>query len=70
MRQVLHVSSTMTGVTRRAIQGSKESLKALTKRHGVIQKTVVEWRKRSSTADLLTRPEEATSTTLGSRRRP
>ncbi len=64
MGQVLHGSATTTEVVRRAIQHSKESLRALARRHGVNQKTVAKWRKRSSTADLRTGPKEARSTTL------
>jgi transposase-like protein len=64
MAQVLHGSATTTEVVRRAIQHSKESLRALATRHGVNQKTVAKWRKRSSTADLRTGPKEARSTTL------
>ena len=64
MGQVLHGSATTTEVVRRAIQHSKESLRALAARHGVNQKTVAKWRKRSSTADLRTGPKDARSTTL------
>ena len=64
MGQILHGSATTTEVVRRAIQHSKESLRALARRHGVNQKTIAEWRKRSSTADLQTGPKEPRSTTL------
>ncbi|MGI4948800.1 MAG: IS481 family transposase, partial [Janthinobacterium lividum] len=64
MGQVLHGSATTTEVVRRAIQHSQESLRALARRHGVNQKTVAKWRKRSSTADLRTGPKEPRSTTL------
>ena len=64
MGQVLHGSATTTEVVRRAIQHSEESLRALAKRHGVNQKTIAKWRKRSSTADLRTGPKEVRSTTL------
>jgi transposase InsO family protein len=64
MGQVLHGSATTTEVVRRAIQHNKESLRALAARHGVNQKTVAKWRKRSSTADLRTGPKDARSTTL------
>jgi len=40
------------------------SLRALAKRHGVNQKTVAKWRKRSSTVDLRTGPKKVRSTTL------
>jgi len=49
---------------RLAIQHSQESLRALAKRHGVNQKTIVKWKKRSSTADLRTGPKEPRSSTL------
>ena len=64
MGQVLHGSATTTEVVRRAIQHSEESLRTLARRHGVNQKTVAKWRKRSSTADLRTGPKEPRSTTL------
>jgi len=49
---------------RLAIQHSQESLRALARRHGVNQKTIAKWKKRSSTADLRTGPKEPRSTTL------
>lgn len=64
MGQILHGSATTTELVRRAIQHSKESLTALARRHGVNQKTIAKWRKRSSTADLQTGPKEPRSTTL------
>jgi len=39
-------------------------LRALARRHGVNQKTIAKWKKRSSTADLRTGPKEPRSTTL------
>src|SRR4028119_621035 len=64
MGQVLHGSATTTEVVRRAIQRSEESLRVLARRHGVNQKTIIKWRKRTSTADLRTGPKEPRSTTL------
>ncbi len=64
MGQVLHGSATTTEAARRAIQHSQESLSALAKRHGINQKTVAKWKKRSSVADLATGPKEAHSTVL------
>jgi transposase InsO family protein len=64
MGQVLHGSATTTEAVRRAIQRSEESLRTLAKRHGVNQKTVAKWRKRSSTADLPTGPKDPRSTSL------
>ncbi|TAT92004.1 IS481 family transposase, partial [Rhizobium ruizarguesonis] len=64
MGQVLHGSATTTEAVRRAIQHSQESLRALSKRYGINQKTVAKWRKRSSVADLPTGPKEPRSTVL------
>ncbi|NTJ42515.1 IS481 family transposase, partial [Agrobacterium larrymoorei] len=44
MGQILHGSATMTEAIRRAIQNSQESLRALSKRYGINQKTVAKWR--------------------------
>jgi transposase-like protein len=46
MGQILHGSATTTEVVRRAIQDGEESLRALSVRYGVNQKTVAKWRKR------------------------
>ncbi|ARQ13448.1 IS481 family insertion sequence transposase domain-containing protein (plasmid) [Rhizobium etli] len=43
------------------MQHSQESLRTLSKRYGVNQKTVAKWRKRSSVADLPTGPKEPRS---------
>jgi RNA-directed DNA polymerase len=48
MGQVLHGSATTTEAIRRAIQNSEESLRALSKRYGINQKTVAKWKKRTS----------------------
>ncbi|OWO89884.1 IS481 family transposase, partial [Rhizobium esperanzae] len=64
MGQVLHGSATTTEAVRRAIQHSQESLRTLSKRYGINQKTVAKWRKRSSVADLPTGPKEPRSTVL------
>ncbi len=40
MDQVLRGSATTTEIVRRAMQHSKESLRALARRHGVNQKTI------------------------------
>ena len=64
MGQILHGSATTTEATRRAIQNSEESLRALSARYGseegqktiqwivfpTNQKTVAKWRKRTSVA--------------------
>lgn len=44
MGQVLHDSTTTTEAVRRAIQNSQESLRALAKRYGINQKTVISGR--------------------------
>ena len=64
MGQVLHGSATTTEAVRRAIHNSQESLRALSKRYGINQKTVAKWRKRTSVADLPTGPKEPHSTVL------
>lgn len=63
MGQVLHSSATTTEAVRRAIQNSEESLRALSARYGINQKTVAKWRKRTSVADLPTGPKDAKSPT-------
>src|SRR5215216_2977987 len=64
MGQVLHGSARTTAAVRRAIQHSQESLRALAQRHGVNQKTVAKWKKRTAVNDLRTGPKEARSTVL------
>src|SRR4051812_6248762 len=64
MGQVLHGGATTTEAIRRAIQNSQESLRALSKRYGINQKTVAKWKKRTSVADLPTGPKNPSSTVL------
>ena len=64
MGQILHGSARTTEVVRRAIQHSQESLRVLAKRHGINQKTVAKWKKRTSQADLPTGPTAPRSTVL------
>lgn len=64
MGQVLHGSATTTEAVRRAIQNSQESLRVLSRRYGINQKTVAEWKKRTFLADLPTGPKEPHSTVL------
>jgi transposase InsO family protein len=64
MGQILHSSATTTEAIRRAIQDSQESLRALSQRYGINQKTVAKWRKRTSVTDLPTGPRAAKSTVL------
>jgi transposase InsO family protein len=64
MGQVLHGCATTTEAVRRAIQHSQESLRALSSRYGINQKTVAKWRKRTSVADARTGPKAPKSTVL------
>src|ERR687894_363062 len=64
MGQVLHGSARTTEAIRRAIQNSEESLRQLSRRYGVNQKTVAKWKKRTSVADRPTGPKEPKSTVL------
>jgi transposase-like protein len=64
MGQVLHGGATTTEAIRRAIQNSQASLRALSKRYGINQKTVAKWKKRTSVADLPTGPKNPKSTVL------
>ena len=64
MGQVQHGSATTTAAVRRAIQNSQESLRGLARRHGINPKTVAKWRRRASTSDLRTGPQELRSTVL------
>lgn len=64
MGQVLHRSATTTEAVRRAIQHSQESLRSLSRRHGINLKTVAKWRRRDSTADRRTGPTVPRSTVL------
>lgn len=62
--QVLHGSATTTEAIRRAIQHSQKSLRVLSKRYGINQKTVAKWKKRTSVADVPTGPKDRKSTVL------
>jgi len=64
MGQVLHSCATTTEAVRRAIQNSQESLRALSGRYGINQKTVAKWKQRASTADRPTGPRQPKSTVL------
>ena len=64
MGQVLHGCATTTEAVRRAIQNSQESLRALSRRYGINQKTVAKWKLRASTADRPTGPRQPKSTVL------
>ena len=64
MGQVLHGSATTTEAVRRAIQHSQESLRALSRRYNVNQKTIAKWKGQSSVCDRPTGPKEPRSTVL------
>ena len=64
MGQVLHGSARTIEAIRRAIQHSQESLRQLSRRYGINQKTVAKWKKRISVADRPTGPKEPKSTVL------
>ncbi len=64
MGQVLHGSATTTEAVRRAIQHSQESLRTLSRRYGINQKTVAKWKHRTAVTDLPTGPREPRSTSL------
>ena len=64
MGQILHGSATTTEAVRRAIQNSQESLRALSQRYGINQKTAAKWKKRASVQDLPTGPNEPKSSVL------
>src|SRR5665213_2728560 len=64
MGKILHGSATTTEAIRRTIQNSQESLRVLSKRYGINQKTVAKWKKRTSVADQPTGPKDPSSTVL------
>ena len=64
MGQILHGCATTTEAIRRAIQGSQESLRSLSRRHGINQKTVAKWKRRTSAADHPSGPKQPKSTVL------
>ena len=64
MGQILHGGATTTEAVRRAIQNSQASLRALSKRYGINQKTVAKWKKRSFVTDLPTGPKQPKSAVL------
>jgi len=64
MGQVLHGSARTTAATRRAIQRSQASVRALARRHGVSPTTVQKWRRRDSATDAPMGPKVIHSTVL------
>jgi RNA-directed DNA polymerase len=57
-------SATTTKAVRRAIQNSQESLRVLSRRYGINQKTVAKWKKRTTVKDLPTGLKEPKSSVL------
>jgi transposase InsO family protein len=64
MGQVHHGGATTTAAVRRAIQHSQESLRQLSRRHGINPKTVAKWKKRTCVQDQRTGPKQPRSTVL------
>lgn len=64
MNQILHGSPTTTEAICRAIQHSQASLRALSKRYGINQKTVAKWKKRTLVPDQRTGLKDPRSTVL------
>jgi transposase-like protein len=64
MGQILHGSATTTHAIRAAIQRSKAPLKDLAAQHGLNQKTVSKWRKRTFVHDAPMGPKIVRSTVL------
>ena len=64
MGQVLHGSARTTEAVRRALQRSKESVRALACRYGISPTTVQKWRKRETVTDQPMGPTMPHSTVL------
>jgi transposase-like protein len=64
MGQILHGCATTTEAVRRSIQNSKESLKKLSERYSVNEKTIAKWRKRDYVHDTPMGPKNPHSTVL------
>ena len=64
MGQILHGSARTTEATRRAIQNSQESLRALAAKYGINPKTVAKWKNRESVIDAKMGPKKPASTIL------
>lgn len=64
MGQIRQGSATTTEAVRRAIQNSQASLRELAGRYGINQKTVTEWRRRTSACDAAMGPKAPHSTVL------
>jgi transposase-like protein len=64
MGQVLHGCAKTTEAVRRAIQDSKESVKALSERYSVNHKTIRKWKRRNYVHDSPMGPKDPRSTVL------
>ena len=64
MASVLHGSARSTPRLRAELQASKESSRALAARYGLNQKTVLKWRKKTTTADAPMGPRTRKSSVL------
>ncbi len=64
MGQLLHGSARTTAATRRAIQASQESVRALATRHGISPTTVQKWKKRRHVRDAPMGPKVVRSSVL------
>ncbi len=64
MGQLLHGSARTTAATRRAIQASQESVRALARRHGISPTTVSKWKKRRFVTDSPIGPKDVRSSIL------
>jgi len=64
MGQVLHKRATTTHRIREDIQQSKETVSQLAKKHGINEKTVLKWKRRSTIEDMPMGKKVVTSTVL------
>src|SRR3974377_1047360 len=64
MGQVVHGRASTTQAVRPAIHHSQESIRALARRHGINPKTVIKWKRRTSTSDAPMGPKVPRSTVL------
>jgi hypothetical protein len=62
--QILQGRATTTAAIHRAIQNSQASLRELSRRYGINQKTVTKWKKRTCVVGLPTGPTQPKSTVL------
>jgi hypothetical protein len=69
MEQILHDCATTTEALR-PIQNSQGSLRALTERYGINQKTVAKWKQRETVADVPTGPRKPSRLSLSIEEEP